>query len=177
MNDGNEVYESRQLSGLLSADEVLALQPSLGVKMAQEMFVYYDQLASVVRELVTESYTCHNYRSGCILVITPYSFSICCVGEAFILFDSHMHLASGALLARVSAVHAEHYLMHFFCYYYPRPFQTRDGSSSCTHYLSPPGLVSRCVCLSLPLLLCFVYRDLPSLCQFMYMHGCLSACQ
>ena len=81
MNDDNEVYESRQLSGLLSADEVLALQPAIGVKMAQEMFVYYDQLASVVRELVTESYNCHNYRSGCILMITPYSFSICCVGE------------------------------------------------------------------------------------------------
>ena len=116
MNDDNEVYESCQLSGLLSADEVLALQPGIGVKMAKEMFVHYDQLASVVRELVTESCTCHNYRSGCILVITPYSFSICCVGEAFILFDSHMHLASGALLARVSAVHAEHYLMHFFRY-------------------------------------------------------------
>ena len=174
MNDDNEVYESRQLSGLLSADEVLALQPGIGVKMAKEMFVHYDQLASVVRELVTESCTCHNYRSGCILVITPYSFSICCVGEAFILFDSHMHLSSGALLARVPAVHAEHYLMHFFrCSIFA--FSRPEMAFIYLHTLLFSTLSSHQV--SFSLLLCFVYRDLPSVCQFMYMHGCLSACQ
>ena len=52
MRDGNCAYDDLKISSLLSADEVLDLQPSVGLKEARELFVRSDSAS--INDLVAD---------------------------------------------------------------------------------------------------------------------------
>ena len=127
MANGNDMYDFHNFSGqLLSADEVLQLRPSLGLNILRENFFRYDQLPAFVDALLTESQRSANKRSGAIFVRTPYSFSMCCGGGEFVLFDSHRHrsVKSGALITCLPSENALDYLHYFFTEHYPQLFHS-----------------------------------------------------
>ena len=65
--------------------------------------------------------------------MTPYSFSLVCYKDSFILFDSHSHGTAGALLARVPVVYGRAYLQHFFLTYYPALDFNEKNASIAAH--------------------------------------------
>ena len=111
MMNGNNVYDSLHTVDLLSADEVLDDQPSLGITLCQESFVLPTGAArtAMVTVMSEQSLTSDQGVFGGIFVLTPHSFSKCCMQDKFVLFDSHSHGTFGALLAVVPFARAVDY--------------------------------------------------------------------
>ena len=111
MMNGNNVYDSLHTVDLLSADEVLDVQPSLGITLCQVSFVLPTgaALTAMVTVMSEQSLTSDQGVFGGIFVLTPYSFSKCCMQDKFVLFDSHSHGTFGALLAVVPFARAVDY--------------------------------------------------------------------
>ena len=129
MQDGNRLYDSLHTQNLLSADEVLDIQPSLGIQLCQESFVRASEAAvtAMLTVMSEQSSTSPEGVFGGIFVVTPYSFSMCCMRGDFILFDSHSHGRFGALLAVLPQARAVQYLKFFFDSHYPRLFFNAPG--------------------------------------------------
>ena len=130
MRKGNDEYESRKLKTLLSVDDVLGFQPSLGIQSISHSNYLPTELHRFVETL--SDYAKHSSRlcCGAVLVVTPYTYSVCCVREEFFLFDSHLHLSGtkGALLARLPMQFAVAYLKTFFAFHYPTAFKQSSYS-------------------------------------------------
>ena len=115
IREGNAVYDNLDTTNLLSADEVMAIQPSLGIQVSQESFVRASMasFSALIGVMTSQSRGSPPLVCGGIFVITPYSFAMCCSGDHFILFDSHSHGSSGALLAIVPVSRAVEYFIYF----------------------------------------------------------------
>lgn len=130
MREGNDRYDKLRTHLLLLADEVIDIKPSVGVNMCAESFVRPTDLDTMVTLMCTTSQNVSNSAYGGIFVITPYSFSLLSYQDRFILFDSHGHEGTGALLANVPSDKAAAYLVHFFAKYYSR----LQFNASATHH-------------------------------------------
>ena len=84
MADGNAVYDSHEFSGrFLSADEVLNLRPSLGLRMLHEKFLRPNQLSTLVDLLRGDCSQSPRRKAAALFVCTPYSFSLACTDDEF----------------------------------------------------------------------------------------------
>lgn len=134
MREGNSKYDSLHTNSLLSADEVVSLQPSLGVSLCSESFVRPSCLDTMVSMMHDQSQAGAAYAFGGVFVVTPYSFSMTCCRGRFILFDSHSHTAGGALLANVPVSDGASYLEYFFAHYYAHiDFAPASSGNSAAH--------------------------------------------
>ena len=141
MMNGNNVYDSLHTVDLLSADEVLDIQPSPGITLCQESFVLPTDaaLTAMVTVMSEQALSSDQGVFGGIFVLTPYSFSMCCMQDKFVLIDSHSHGTFGALLAVVPLPRAVDYLKFFFSQHYPQlRFNVSNDNHPAAHmtYLS-----------------------------------------
>ena len=97
--DGNARYDHTGQAGLLAVDEVLLVQPSIGVENAGELFYELSRLDPVL-VLLAEDAEATN-RSVGVLVFNPYSFALAYDASytTLMLFNSHAHGEAGAFLA------------------------------------------------------------------------------
>ena len=80
------------------------------MSLVGEVFCQPGNIQSVV-DLLRASTDCQ--VSGGVLVLTPYSFSICYDTMHVIVFDSHSHNGRGALVAVVPWQHFVEYFEYF----------------------------------------------------------------
>lgn len=120
MREGNAAYDALNTVALLSADEVLKMQPSVGVKETRELFVRSDSVSldHLVEDLSLQAQAAPFAGACSIFITTPFSFSFCCYKDRFILFDSHSHGVAGALIADVPLNKARAYIEYFFATHY-----------------------------------------------------------
>ena len=118
--EGNQHYESFGISGLLSVDDALALDPGLGLAMLCESFVRPGDIPVLVNMLNDQAASHADHIAASSFVITLYSFSMCSDCSHFYLFDSHSHRQSGALITKVPVSQAADYIGYFFQQHYPR---------------------------------------------------------
>ena len=144
IHEGNAVYDNLDTTNLLSADEVMAIQPSLGIQVSQESFVRASMasFSALIGVMTFQSRGSPPLVCGGIFVITPYSFALCCSGDQFILFDSHSHGSSGALLAVVPVARAVEYLIYFLNHRYPHLGFNANANNHAAAHMSFLSLVS-----------------------------------
>ena len=130
MVEGNQLYESFGISGLMSVD-VLVLDPGFGLAMLCESFVRPGDISVLVNMLNDQAASHADHIAASIFVITPYSFAMCSDCSHFYLFDSHSHGQSGALITKVPVSQAANYIGYFFQQHYPRlHFDTASQKTS-----------------------------------------------
>ena len=134
MTEGNLMYDSLHTDSLLSMDEALLI-PRIGVQDVSESFVHASAAAldALIDFLFDKAQASPVHIAAGVFVLTPYSFSLVCHKDSFILFDSHSHGTAGALLARVPVVYGRAYLQHFFLTYYPALDFNEKNASVAAH--------------------------------------------
>ena len=130
MRKGNDEYDFRKLKTMLSVDDVLGFEPSLGIQSISHRNYLPTELHRLVETLSDYAKHSSSLCCGAVLVTPPYTHSVCCVSDEFFLFDSHFHLSGtkGALLARLPMQFAVAYLKTFFAFHYPTVFKQSNYS-------------------------------------------------
>jgi len=120
MKDGNEFYDEQGLQGYLSVFQVANRVQGIGVRVVKDVAVNPAKLEEVVKVLHTAIEDCPSAFSAGVLTIEPYSFALGLEFDRFVLFDSHAHPPSGALLAVLpfDPGSAVQYLRYFIHKYY-----------------------------------------------------------
>ena len=79
MREGNHICDSLKTSSLLAADEVLDI-PGISAKLDYESFVrpYTEAFDTFFEVLLLHVKSSAVEAAGCVFVITPYTFSVCC---------------------------------------------------------------------------------------------------
>lgn len=131
MMEGNAVYDGQGFNGYLAADEVLDIQPSLGLEMVDESFIRPAAFVTVVDLMTTTAEADTKGLSAGVFMITPDTFCIASDGASVVVFDSHTHGNAGALLAELCKEDAVTYLKLFFANHYPGlSFSDEGGARS-----------------------------------------------
>ena len=121
MKHGNAIYDAiGEHDRLFSVDEALDQFP-FDISICQESFVRPTSACfqSMVDLMSAQASVSESGVFGGVFVFTPYSFSMFCHQSNFIIFDSHAHGSSGALLSVVPIDRAVEYIQHFFSHFYP----------------------------------------------------------
>lgn len=97
MEEGDPFYEQQGLRGFYSCEEVVNLQPTVGVLTVRDIFVAADACCIIVDTLRAEADNHMNGVAAGVLIVSPYSFAVGVELGSFIVFDSHAHHNRGAL--------------------------------------------------------------------------------
>lgn len=136
MVEGNELYDKHDHAGCLSMDEVIDTLNELHVCMAGESFVCPSAIQSMVDLLHQSAVATPLKRSGGVFIVHPYSFAFFCTDTTLVVFDSHAHGVSGALIARVPVAQAATYLTHFFGHHYRQLQFNKDSGANVAGHLT-----------------------------------------
>ena len=111
MLEGNQLYDSMKLTGLLSVDEVLDM---MQLELDGEVFFSCNDVSSVQIMLVAAA-TGDEERniSGGVCVLAPYSVALLFYAGNVYVVDSHSHNLQGALVAVVPVQHFDAYFSTF----------------------------------------------------------------
>ena len=121
MRQGNHVYDSKKLTGLLTVDQALEALSAIDIRVQREIFLTQEKgWKQVVFELLQAAKNSATSQAAGVLVTSPFSVMLAATaGGCLYVFDSHSHGPHrGALLAvpTVSATNGSMtaYISRFF---------------------------------------------------------------